>query len=307
MSFSENFAQTLEIKEPDEDVPIPLPPSHPSSDFTSHTSSEVEVQVLQSGTVGLTSTLTTIPLPRRGRGKGRRGLKTTDEQPNMSYSVYEEQNVVSDGEFEIPPVVDDQGSEVMIAESGFISVGSNTESPSQVEASQAAQNLAFLATHVTSVADSDCQPQPPDHSDDLVCDVAVTTSPSTVTVDVDSAAISNTEPNVSSPENVSSEILAVAEVMSSIPESDTILTASSSVHSVQDLVIAGVSSQSSMEDETPDHVELSSMRTEPEAVRRSRRKVTQVRRLVSEEYNPPPPEKQGPRTPKRTSAKMRSV
>ena len=307
--FSENFAQSLEIKEPDEDIVLSLPPAHPSSDFTSdlhsHTSSEVEVQVLESGTVGLTSRPATIPLLQRGKGKGRRAAKTGDRQPKPSYSVYEEQNVVSDGEFEIPPVVEQQGSEVMVPESSFVSVGSNTESLSQVEASQAAQNLAFLATHVTSVADSDTQTQPPDHAGHLVCGVTVTPPPTTLDDD-DSAAVSNTVPNASSPVNASSEILAVAEVLSSAQESDNTLTTSSTgIHSVRDLVITAVSSQSSMDDVTLDNA-MSLTRTELESVRRSRRKVTRVRRLVSEEV-PPPPEKEGPRTPKRSLSKKRSV
>ena len=311
IQFSENFAQSLEIKEPDEDIVLSLPPAHPSSDFTSdlhsHTSSEVEVQVLELGTVGLTSRPATIPLPQRGKGKGRRAAKTGDRQPKPSYSVYEEQNVVSDGEFEIPPVVEQQGSEVVVPESSFVSVGSNTESLSQVEASQAAKNLAFLATHVTSVADSDTLTQTPDHAGHLVCGVTVTPPPIATTLDDDdSAAISNTVPNVSSPDNASSEILAVAEVVSSAQESYSILTTSSTgIHSVRDLVITAVSGQSSMDDMTLDNA-MSSTRTELESVRRSRRKVTRVRRLVSEEA-PPPPEKEGPRTPKRSLSKKRSV
>ena len=77
IQFAENFAQSLEIKEPEEDIILSLPPAHPSSDFTSdlhsHTSSEVEVQVLESGTVGLTSRPATIPLLQRGKGKQATG------------------------------------------------------------------------------------------------------------------------------------------------------------------------------------------------------------------------------------------
>ena len=212
---------------------------------------------------------------------------------------------MSDGEFEIPPVVEQQGSEVVVPESSFVSVGSNTESLSQVEASQAAKNLAFLATHVTSVADSDTQTQLPDHAGHLVCGVTVTPPPTTLDDD-DSAAVSNTVPNASSPDNASSEILAVAEVVSSAQESYNILTTSSTgIHSVCDLVITAVSGQSSMDDVSLDNA-TSSTRTELESVRRSRRKVTRVRRLVSEEA-PPPPEKKGPRTPKRSLSKKRSV
>ena len=43
-----------------------------------------------------------------GEVRDENSPKTTEKQVRLSYSMYEEQNVVSDGEFEIPALVEDQ-------------------------------------------------------------------------------------------------------------------------------------------------------------------------------------------------------
>ena len=282
----------------------PLPPSHPSSHFTpTHASSEVEVQVLQSGTSGSTSIL---PPPQRGRGKGRRQSKTTERQPRQSYSIYEEQNVVSDGEFEIPPLAEQH--HMPGAASCFLSVESNAQSLAQVEASEAAKNLAFLATHATSMASSR-QSNSLELNTEAVLD-GVTVSSSSTLDQQDSTVSNNSQSSnvtTASPTNVSSEIVAVAEVVSSFHESDSILTNSSTdVASAQDIAIVGTSSQSNTEDVSQENMRLSSGRNGSESLRRSRRKMTRVRRLVSEEPNSSPLEKEESENPKKTPARKRS-
>lgn len=284
--FAENFAQSLEIKDPVEDVssPLPLsplPPSHHSSHFTpglhTHGSSEVEVQVLESGTSGVS---TILPPPRRGRGKGRRQSKPTERQPNPSYAVYEEQNVISDGEFEVPAVADHQV--VGATNSGYLSVSSNTESLAQVEASEAAENLAFLATHVTSLANSS-------HNNHLEGSSTVTagtivTLPATL--DQQDAAISDnttTSTYAATSQSVSSEIVAVAEVASSLQSDDVVTQSVADVASTQDIVTVGP--PNTEDEEVSQETVMTSSGSE--GVRRSRRKMTRVKRLVSEDANPP--------------------
>ena len=298
--FAENFAQSLEIKDPVEDVssPLPLsplPPSHPSSHFTpglhTHASSEVEVQVLQSGTSGVS---TILPLPRRGRGKGRRQSKPTERQPNPSHPVYEEQNVISDGEFEIPSVADHQV--VGPTNSGFLGVPSNTESLAQVEASEAAENLAFLATHVTSLANSS-------HHNPLEDSTTGGTIPSTLDQQDTNATTSTC---ASTSQSVSSEIVAVAEVASSLQSDDVVTQSVSHVASTQDIVTVGLSNAE--DEEVVQECVMTSSGSE--AVRRSRRKMTRVKRLVSEDANTPPQAEREAtcrRTPAKKGASERRV
>ena len=292
LSILETFAQSLEIREPEEDIPLtpsPLPPSQLQSQFTlephPHPSSEVEVQVLESGTSGLTPLPTVIPLSQRGRGKGRKQSKTTEKQVRLSYSMYEEQNVVSDGEFEIPALVDDQAHSFLTS-----TTGSNSLTLSQVEASEAAQNLALLATHVTSMATS--VPVATSGQTDTPFD-SVTVSLSSPARDqsLTSAAVFTT---TSSSENVASEIVAVAEAVQSVRDySHATFTASASSSLDEAGTTGGVGEGES------DH-QLSAAGTEDavsvqndggsaslgsglEPVRRSRRRVTRVKRLVTED------------------------
>ena len=163
-SFSEHFAQSLEIVEPDDLSPTPLPLSHTThthltSDLHTQTSPEVEVQVLESGTSGLTSVLP-LQRPFRWKGKGRKELKSSEKQPLPSYTDYEEQNVVSDGEYEIPVLEEHSGSEVIVSHSNFLGMDSGLETAEQVEASEAAQNLALLASQVTTFPTSSLPPTP---------------------------------------------------------------------------------------------------------------------------------------------------
>ena len=111
---------------------------------------------------------------------------------------------------------------------------------------------------------------------------------------------------LSGSENVSSEIVAVAEVVSSVPDTEPgdVLTHSSPAE-MQDMAIVGVSYHSISEDASLDTMAGS------EAVRRSRRKMTRVRRLVSEESKSPPPtplerEVSDPVSPKRTPTRKRT-
>ena len=340
----------MEILEPEEEeeevLPSPLPLAHHNEphltpDLSLHSESqEVEVQVLESGTSGLT---TAVPLQRpRGRGKGRKSSKQSEKQPPESpYSVYEEQNVVSDGEFEIPPLIEETpGSEVIVSHSGFIGMDSD-----QVEASEAAQNLALLATQ--SIVTSSLPTTLPQHQYSTmteglspVCEVTVSlvnsvpassltsceqTSPSTV----DYTSSSNPS-SPSGEQNVSSEIVAVAEVGPSLHESLTNNVLPSS--NVAEVSIVGVGTQTEPRpvshntlnprpityytaitrpigcdtaNTRPIAYDTASTRliaydasgptggvttphtppkpTTPESLRRSRRKITRVRRLVSEE------------------------
>ena len=227
---------------------------------------------------------TILPLPRRGRGKGRRQSKPTERQPNPSHPVYEEQNVISDGEFEIPSVADHQV--VGPTNSGFLGVPSNTESLAQVEASEAAENLAFLATHVTSLANSS-------HHNPLEDSTTGGTIPSTLDQQDTNAT---TSIGASTSQSVSSEIVAVAEVASSLQSDDVVTQSVSHVASTQDIVTVGLSNAE--DEEVVQECVMTSSGSE--AVRRSRRKMTRVKRLVSEDANAPP---QAEREAKRASAK----
>ena len=73
-----------------------------------------------------------------------------------------------------------------------------------------------------------------------------------------------------------------------------------------DIAIVGTSSQSTTEDVSQENMRLSSGSNGSESLRRSRRKMTRVRRLVSEEPNSPPPEKAVSENPKKTPARKRS-
>ena len=245
---------------------------------------------------------TILPLPRRGRGKGRRQSKPTERQPNPSHPVYEEQSVISDGEFEIPAVADHQV--VGPTNSGFLSVPSNTESLAQVEASEAAENLAFLATHVTSMASSSHH-NPLEDSGTTVTGGTIVTLPSTCdqqdTIVSDNATTSTC---ASTSQSVSSEIVAVAEVASSLLSDDVVTQSVSDVASTHDIVTVGLSNA---EDE--EVVQESVMTSSgSESVRRSRRKMTRVKRLVSEDANTPcQAEREAKRTPAKKGASERRV
>ena len=330
--LAETFAQSLELKEPEEEVLTPLSPLCPSrSHFASdpHPHTEVEVQVLESGTSGLTSV--PLPLSRQGRGKGRRQSKTSEKQPSV-YSMYEEQNVVSDGEFEIPVLAEHQGSEVVVSDSRFLSTaGPSSECQAQEEASEAAQNLAFLATHVTSMAnnsqDSTCVLGGPNSAFREVSISQTLSGPSQPETVGTTTTVSAT-----SSENESSEIVAVAEVESSsrVRQSHSTLatlaavssassaTTTSSALNVTDssTMTGGVLNQTQLGSEavmnTDDGGASSSTKSGPEMVRRSLRKVTRARRFLSEEEaeTPPPslPKRGGSsQTPKRTSARRKGM
>ena len=301
---SEHFAQSLEILEPEEAIPSPLPFSH--SHLTSDlTSPEVEVQVLESGTSGLTSDL---PLQRslRGRGKGRRQSKSNEKQPQLPYSVYEEQDVVSDGEYEIPLVSEHPGSEVVVSHSSFVGMESGLETAEQVEASEAAQNLALLATQVTTMAAPSLTISLPHSSSNhhQPLEVAEATVPlattctvsdhSSTVVTVSSSQPPPPPPTSSQPveQNVSSEIVAVAEVESSLHETDSTLTGNiSASYNLAEVSIVGVGTQTGDREGARDKPEPTrdpvsspaASKMTPESLRRSRRKITRVRRLVSEE------------------------
>ena len=216
--LTENFAQSLEIREPEES-PFPSSPLTPSqvprarftSDLHAHESQEVEVQVLDSGTAGLTSVSTIIPLPRRrGRGRGQKQSKSGESAPQHSF--YEEQNVVSDGEFEIPSLSDNQGSEVVVSESDFLRIGSDLETLEQVEATEAAQNLALLASHVTSMASNS-------HTSTTGTSTSSLEGSMTVVPFTSSTASSDNLSTVAtSAEHVPSDIVAIAEVVSTVQE-----------------------------------------------------------------------------------------
>ena len=239
-----------------------------------------------------------MPPPRRGRGGGRRQSKSSEKR---SSSVYEEQNVVSDGEFEIP-LPEQQVAEIVVSNSSFPSVGSSIEMQTQVEVSEAAQNLAFLATHVTSMASNSHTGQ-----EQMAVGTQASSSSSFGSQgDTASNDVPTSNVTLSGSENVSSEIVAVAEVVSSVPdtESGDVLTHSSPAE-MQDMAIVGVSNHSISEDASLDTMAGS------EAVRRSRRKMTRVRRLVSEESKSPPPtplerEASDPVSPKRTPTRKRT-
>ena len=241
-----------------------------------------------------------MPPPRRGRGGGRRQSKSSE---NRSSSVYEEQKVVSDGEFEIP-LPEQQVTEIVVSNSSFSSVGSSIEMQTQVEVSEAAQNLAFLATHVTSMASNSHTGQ--EQMAIVLGDTQASLSSFGSQGDTASNDVPTSNVTLSGSENVSSEIVAVAEVVSSVPdtESGAVLTHSSPAE-MQDMAIVGVSNQSSSEGASLDTTAGS------EAVRRSRRKMTRVRRLVSEESKSPPPaplerEVSDPVSPKRTPTRKRT-
>ena len=318
--------QSLEILEPEEVSPLPPSPlphqAHLTPDLDLHESQEVEVQVLESGTSGLT---TVVPQQRqRGRGKGRKQSKPSEKQPESPYSVYEEQNVVSDGEFEIPPLVVHPGSEVIVSHSEYL--GMDPETAEQVEASEAAQNLALLASQVTSMSSppslTHSSPQP-DHDmtggdPPALCEVTVplvTTAPSSSSSWDQPSTVVPTNPSCpSSPppcaeQNVSSEIVAVAEVVSSVYEPDCSLTRSILPSSnIAEVSIVGVATQTEPRPIVPHTARpaasdtISPARSTPESPRRSRRKINRVRRLVSEDtHSPTPPERDGaPDTSRRT-------
>ena len=326
--FSERFAQSLEILEPEEEEvsPSPLPSSHSgeahlTSDLDLHESQEVEVQVLESGTSGLT---TMVPLQRpRGRGKGRKQSKLNeDQQPQSPYSVYEEQNVVSDGEFEIPPLVEDPGSEVIVSHSEIVGMDSD-----QVEASEAAQNLALLASQ--SIASSTSLPTTFHHQSDTmtdnpfpVCEVTISlvnsAPPSSLATWEQSPtpppASPSDPPSPSAEQNVSSEIVAVAEVMSSAHDPDNTLTSNILPSSnIAEVSIVGVGTQTESRGIVHDVagpagdviLHHTSPKTAPESLRRSRRKIARARKLMNEDSFTDGDE--APETSRRSSARLRGV
>ena len=323
--FSERFAQSLEILEPDEEeeevLLSPLPLSHSSddhltSDLHLHESQEVEVQVLESGTSGLTSEAPLQQRPR-GRGKGRKSSKQSENQPQSPYSVYEEQNVVSDGEFEIPPLIEEHpGSEY----SGYLGMDSD-----QVEASEAAQNLALLASQSVATCSSLPDTLPHHHHDNMTdgppaaCEVTVSlvnsvpASSSLASWEQSSSTVATGPSSPSTEQHVSSEIVAVA--MSSVLESGNNLTSGVLPSSnVAEVSIVGVGMQTKPRPTTHDtaglasdvHTPHTAPKTTPESLRRSRRKITRVRRLVSEEYFSPDNDRVAD-TIARPSAKRREV
>ncbi|CAI8050289.1 Polyhomeotic-like protein 2 [Geodia barretti] len=307
----ERFAQSLEILEPEEEeeeevLLSPLPLSHSSdahltSDLHLHESQEVEVQVLESGTSGLTSEAPLQQRPR-GRGKGRKSSKQSEKQPQSPYSVYEEQSVVSDGEFEIPPLIEEHpGSEVIVSHSGYFGMDSD-----QVEASEAAQNLALLASQSVATCSSLPDISHHHHHDNMTdgppaaWEVTVSlvnsvpASSSLASWGQSSSTVATGPSSPSAEQKVSSEIVAVA--MSSVHESGNSLTTGVLPSSnVAEVSIVGVGTQTEPRPTTHDTAGLASIvhtphtarKSTPESLRRSRRKITRVRRLVSEEYFSP--------------------
>lgn len=312
--------------------PLSSSPAHFAPDLCTPDSQEVEVQVLDSGTAGLTSV--SIPLPRRGRGKGRKPSRSTEKQPQPSYSMYEEQNVVSDGEFEIPSIAEHRGSEVVVSESDFLRIGSNLETLEQVEASEAAQNLALLASHVTSIATSSADIPPflkgsttvvslSSLTTSTACDhLSTATTTATPFISLSSSLSTSSSSLSTATDHVRSDIVAVAEAVSTAQESDTHNSTftsylsngaesmqkshfrtsdSSSSENAIDLEIVGVATQTEACTDTdgssvdfltgtPDGCDLTLTSSDPrernftsESVRRSRRKTTRVKRLVSED------------------------
>ena len=329
---AENFAQSLEIKDPvdeivDSSLSLSSPPHGNPSHFTTdiHTaSSEVEVQVLQTGTSGITGNPPTMPPSRRGRGKSRKHSKTSEKQQRES--LYVEQKVVSDGEFEVP-LPDQEVTEVVLSTSLEPSVGSSVETHTHIEVSEAAKNLALLATHVTSIAPSEPlvegsaqSSRGGQHSEMLkerhgsgLTDVPPGSSPSVIRT---------------SPEAVSSEIVAVAEVMSSghgtgVSTSGSVDREGSAVegHATDDRGVGrratgktrhgrDVSQEGREREVEGEREELQRLsevtETDSGSVRRSRRKVARVRRLVSDDAKSPPPQQRSSESPRKTPAGKKS-
>ena len=216
---AENFVQSLEIKEPeDEAVRSPLslstpPPGHPSqltSGVHIPASSEVEIQVLQTGTSGVAdASPLTLSAPKRGRGKGKRQTKVSAKREKQSR--LEEQKVVSDGEFELPQSAVQIG-EAAVTTTVVPSVASSVETSTQIEDSEAAENLAFLATYVSTAQDQ------PARDEATFAAVGSDFESGLTSENGGTEFLDKPLGNGASgtPENMSSEIVAVAEVMSSV-------------------------------------------------------------------------------------------
>ena len=297
------------------------PHAHPAHLTTviDTSSSEVEVQVLQTGTSSLTNTHpAAIPpaSPRTKRVRGRNSTKTSARQRKSS--KYKEQKVISDGEFEVP-LTEEQ---VVIATPDLPAVESSVDShTTRVETSEAAENLAFLSLHITSLASGDTNEE---HIEPFMTSAEVT---ETVETCSGPALVPSSEPantGSTAPENMSGEIVAVAEVIPTVQDADSSVgsvvldkggTAIVTQVTESDTNISQHLSRETdtSRDETTAGNRDSILPTDesrdkdPEPVRRSRRKITRVRRLVSSESNSPPQEQGAIRSPKKSPLRKRAA